>query len=428
MSSLLVSLPEEILINIFKFLYYDQLKNLKPVCRLLHYLIEHHLKDREWLIIDDNSEFFMREIILNLKVHSSHIARLNKCLDMKTDGKLIKSLYIHNLYSESERVDLVEFKNVLICCSSLKHLSTSVDFIKKKPHEKPYPADLFECLPALDLDSLTYSKEMKPFQLFMNCSTKRLNLFFGLDKFMSNAQSIKDFLKRQKKLVDLELWFSGRALPLFSDDQLSSVDFKLKKLKMVGKGLQCSDIASFGKFMANHKSSLEHLEMFSCHNIIDTFMHFENLKTVDLKEVHMTSEPFVHVDRLRLKNVTGNYIGKFPNIKHLFINTHDLTRVDFCALKRLKSVEFSVLKIDDILLPCITDLKLVCVNSFSQFRLPCTVEVMTLKDCMNVDWLADYLKQNKRLRSVKIIGSSITERLARSVRKMSQLNNCLVVL
>ncbi|KAG5684379.1 hypothetical protein PVAND_013614 [Polypedilum vanderplanki] len=378
------------------------------------------LESYERVIFDDNCDFLINRNYSNLKVHSSKVPELNKALKAKLNGKLINSLYIHNFYYDSIDVDINIFKEVLNNCPNLKNLNTSIDFIANRKN------DFNENFPKLNLDTLWYSKNVGHFEVFQNCTTKKLKIYFGLEKFMSNTQGIKDFLKNQKELTELELWFCDRALSLFSDTQLHSVDFRLKKFKIVGKGLVFTDLMSFEKFIWNHKDTLEHLEIFACQNIIDSFMVFEKLKTIDLKEVDVSSEPFVYAERVSLLNVSGSYLMKFPNVKELYINRNDLSLIDFRPLTNLKTLELSVMKIECISLPHITNLKLNCVKLFNKLDIPCTVESITLKDCMNIDWLLDYLKMNKKLKNVKIIGSKITEKMAMSIERFSHINDYML--
>jgi hypothetical protein len=421
MESPLFSLPAEVLIKIFEHLSYDSLKELQLVCKSFTSIIKNVLMNRERVIFEDNYKFVVSERNSNLKVHSSKVLDLHGLLNTKLRGELIHSLYIHNLDSISVDVDINYFKEVLNCCCNLKDLDTSIEFTKVSPK------DLYSNLPLLTLDTLAYSKAPEFFKIFKNCTTKKLKLYFGLDKTLPSLQPIKDFLSTQMRLTELEIWYSGKSLTLFADSQLQNVGFRLKKLKLVGRGLHCSHLPNFDKFLGNHKSTLEHLHLFACQNVIDSFMDFGKLKRVHLEEVFISSDEFPHVEHLSLVNVKGSFVMKFPNTKRLYINTNNLTGVDLRPLSKLISLELSVLKVESISLPNITKMKLTCVSYFSRLNIPCSVEEIELKDCMNIDWLCEYLNENKKLKTVRILSSSISERLMLCIQRNSHVNNYLLL-
>lgn len=312
-------LPEEILVEIFKYLSKNDLLHLTRTSKYFNEVIGSYPE----IFCKINLYFKNNDInFINTRRYSSLVIKtFNKeshqhILDRIKDD--IASLTIIKWYGEQE--------NLLTLINSCKNVREII-FKKVQFHISPNLND--NDLPkTTNLNLELIETDASVLNLFKKCIIRKFSYDYTPRGDLSIPEVI-EFLKDQKSLVDLTLsgfivFFGegGLGRVIFNDNSLSNVDFRLKRLNILKSPL-CPTIF-FNNFLKLHTDSLKYVrinevENFFCTNFLASC---KNLTHLDLgkrkSNIFVPTQIFPSVTHLTIEgNVDKDLLEYFPNIKYL---------------------------------------------------------------------------------------------------------------
>lgn len=400
METVITDLPDEILVNIFKYLKKSDLLSLTLQCKRFEEIVCNGFMDR--LILYISSKNLKNDWIGSRKYTYVLFARCytnDNILDflniLLSIGDSIKKLCMHNL-----TINPITMRLILKICHNLKFLD-----LPKLDLSLPDEAYVRN-LPLLDLEELTcFSDRGFSLKLLQGTSCRR----FSFHNIPINCQNLlENFLKSQKNLEHLDI-SSFHPFELFNTDTLNHVDFRLKSLDM--SQINTRNSQNFHKFINNHADTLSQVKLHTC-NSISILNAFRNVKQIKSLTFHTFSSPETvdydvreNVEELDITvSTTDDLAVKFPNLKKINI---ELIEPDyFSSMETLKLGKFDKLThlrlcgectIHDLTISAST--KFICVENYTFAKMPhfehFQFEEIKLINCENVDWLAEFLAKDE---------------------------------
>jgi len=379
-------LPKELLLEIFTYLPAEDLLSLSLTCHKFNEIINNNSKLLENFEVQFISDYANNEWIGSRKYKKLFI-----------DGSSgIYFLYILKDIGH-EIIDLVinghEFavayvKQILLMCENVKNLTVYNATNDSDPQDYGYPFIKY------DLDYFYFRGDIDVFKLFVECTAKELDVRRDYDDESKDVSGLKTFLKNQKDLNDLKIENFDKTSSLFEDESLTSLNFKLKNLKLKNFDDYCS--YNFWEFLEIHKESLVYLEVcFVNHEAMSPFRKFRNLKTLKMYNMCSDFSELCSIETLYLKDVDGKWSEKFTNVKNLVIsqNVEEVVQVE--NLKKLDNLKISNCSVPILKIPTVKRLTLKKVELEStkpfEYEDGCEIEELKIIKCKNVEWLLEFL-------------------------------------
>lgn len=365
------SLPSELIVEIFNYLNFDDLRCLTETCKEFNEIIGNTASlihkfqlaiERKNNKIELNGSRRYQKLKIwcnNEKVHKN----------VQIVGENVTQINFRNL-----RITLNDFKKILNYCPNLKHLKFyNITF-------KPYREVHIEPLPKLKLETLIfYDCDEKILILFKECHIRTLNLqrLRGSQRYDVGFKKFKPFLAQKTELESLEFGALFQNFELFRDESLIDVGFKIKTLQLgFDSDFRSVDVRNFQKFLENqkHLRKLQVVQIFDC---------------VFLRDVWNVLRQIVWIKEL----VLNDYI--FP--------THPMPQVEALTLLERNLFDFRDY------LPNLKNLTL-CKINFKHNNRPfeynedeIIIEHLTIIQCDQINWLFELLKSERmRLKSLTL--------------------------
>lgn len=397
-------LPKELLHVLFTYLRPSDLFSLSLTCKTFNEIISNSTKLLEDFELQFNCRNANNEWIGSRKYIRCFIdgpVGVNYFYILKKIGNDLEDLVIN---CDDMRVDIL--KQILLMAENVKNLTVYNASDISEPEDYGYPFVKY------NLKHFYFQGDINVFKLFIECDSECLDVRRTDDDDYRDVSGLKTFLKNQKHLINLKMEAFNSRCSLFSDEMLTSVDFKLKTLKL--KYFNDGGF-NFWEFLEHHKDTLELLEAWTVdHEIISTFRRFKNLKTIKLCSMCSDFSPLYSIENLYLKDVNGNWSEKFPNTKNLVIsqNVFEIKQVE--SLKKLENLKISNSSIPILIIPKVKHLTL---NSITleeskpfEYENGCAIEELKIIKCKNLEWLIDFLiHKTFNLKSLVILKSILVE-------------------
>lgn len=314
------SIPEEILIEIFKHLSKRDLLNLTSISKYFN------------SVIGNYQELFSK-IDLCFKVYNPYwnCTRRYSSLVVK---RFIQDLHlpiIDKIKNDVTSICIVKWNNdVKILSQLISSFKNIKKIIFKKVQFNVAPEKLENLPELLDINLEFIETDASLLNIFKYCSVKKLDYDYT-PRGALDIPEVIEFLKIQRNLEDLTLsgfivFFGGGGIGkvIFNDNSLSNVEFRLKRLT-IRKSPLCPTI-HFNNFLKLHTDSLKYVEIDDVENWYCTSFLTSCSNLTHLKLGKRTSKTFVpninfcSVTWLSLEeNVDINFLKYFPNIKFLHV-------------------------------------------------------------------------------------------------------------
>lgn len=411
---MLYDVPDEILIEIFNFFEFPEILNLTLVCRKFNNLISNNKKLMKKLSIiiskqrDDCNEWNGTRKYSDLIINKIH-KEIPKIIEAIRND--LKYLRISNV-----TIDAKELKKILLNCPTLSKLGLAN--IKLNNDDEYFD----EPMPRLVFDSLSCGYNCKVLKMLMYCQTKSY-VSCRTNSDSGEIELLRSFLKLQTMLEKIHFVRFTHDAKIFNDETLNEVKFRLKCLKICK--IHEFEIENFLKFLKNHQSSLQHIEIrkmigtileneFYLTEILDCVANFTNLKSLYLYQNPLPSIRMPYVERLEISLMfygesSINLPSMFPNVNDLTINSQKVNEIPkFTKLETLTLSNFTGNdEIDEVLIP--STVKKFSVNTvFPKKSTPFIfgdhqIENFEAEYLVNSDWIGDFLRNLKnKLKYLKI--------------------------
>lgn len=418
-------LPEEVIIEILKYLSFKDICNTALVSRYLSNIINTNFlmfspktlriclntwnKDRPWIGLRRYQNF---------TVDSTSIEKFKLALEPNCD--LIQSLSLSFHYSPFG--DIVEIRKILVKCPNV------VELILHLASINDYDGPL-EPLPRMKkLHKLDFFGYSKYFALFMNCDVQILKYrFFDI---YDNMKMIKKHLRSTQTIKELKLFGYNEpysvSCTIFDDDEISNVNFKLFKLKISRHPKHFLSTDYFRMFMRNFSACLVHVCI--SHTEID-IDYLRDLKALKSLEIHtslvMASSMNYTIENVIVNRSQFTFLDKIANLKRLRLvsSTTYMRELNFRNLTTLQVLELSAFHIPRLSIPSVKKLTIMNASSFDIESFPIfenNIIDITFNNCDNYGVYFDCLNQpDTRLQNLCILNSKIQVSFLRTIRRNS---------
>ncbi|XP_070507645.1 uncharacterized protein [Chironomus tepperi] len=424
----LPKLPEEVWKLIFEYLNGTELLNVTKVCRNFHEIVNKSTKLAGKLTLNfekrKNYGRIGRRRYSHVKIEYIDPAIHNSIL--KFIGRDITKLEfcVHNFKLDSIRQILMLCENVKI----LKfrdiqrlHGTQEVTNWLKIPNYKNIQLYVEQCDPRI-------FKILKNVQVRTFCTTcvefAHRQYFVDLVEILASQVELEELV-----LAEFMGSIVGLGLVLFSNDSLSNVKFRLKKLHLKSNQLipygNISSVQFFNDFMNLHKDTLEDLQadMLQDFDFSSYVTECKVLKKLSIGiDMRFSSKMIVDtVEQLEIEHVRMNLLKSFPNLKEVrLLNSwmdQDDDLVKWSLLrncKYLEKIEIEDVPLDDFpSLPSVKSMKFLYYPSIKSevfARNPQIEELMFVeckdmwtRKCKVLKIIIDYMTS---LKSLKIVSRS----------------------
>lgn len=341
-------LPEEVLVEIFKYLSKSDLLNLTTVSCYFNDVIGTYpeLFSKITLHFKPNETYFIRRryssIVIKKFIKDLHQPILDKIQNDVTSITIVKW---HN--------GKEELLNLIKSCKNVNYIVFKKTQFYITPPESIHRDGCLSKIANLSLELLETDASI--LNIFRNCSVRKFYYDYTPRGDLAIPEVI-EFLKVQDTLEDLTLsgfivFFGGGGLGrvIFNDGSLSSVKFRLKRLTILKSPL-CPTI-HFNNFLKLHADSLEYVEISEVDNWFCTsFLASCNLTHLKLGKrrpnIFIPTQSFNSITHLTVDgNVDKNFLEYFPNIKYLSMTGFKVSPNQFEEIIKCdKLVEVSIRK------------------------------------------------------------------------------------
>lgn len=422
-------LPEEINIEILKYLDFKDILNISLVSRTLAQLVNENFniltpkrfrislncwnESRTWIGKRKYSNFLF-----------DSIGAMRFLRDLNDISLQIQTLTFNFHNSIEPLVDLTDVRKILQRCKNLKTLVVNLSNVTADHDDS-----LLE-LPKLDnLELLDYYGNSRYFRIFMNCELKSLKLRFYDIK--DNMDVFKKFLMSQKTLKELKVFGYNRPFShpssIFEDDQLENVPFRLKSFKISRHPQMIIASNSFQKFLDNHRDTMTYFSSSHSEISLEMFKNFRKLRDFKAERsmISATTENTT-IENVIIKRSHIQFLSKLSHLKSLKIveSISFLKELNLGMLKHLESLDISSGHIPRLIIPSVKDLNITNaitynIEAFPLFRN--NVKNLSFKNCSFVGCLYDYLNQpDTRLRNFKIENCKVEGKCLTAIKRNRQ--------
>lgn len=376
-SKKLDELPEEILIEIFKYLTFKNRLKLSETCKRFfdntsnsQFINKFHLKLEDKAMIEGLREYQKVSVNKFFIFFEPLIGRI---------GESVTELELKNGFLRSSTAVKI-IKN----CSNLKKLKIDCDEPKEDKSEEL----------EISLESFKFNSWMSFLQTFRKVQTKEFEFMVhscmdaGNWRRDSQMESIVEFLINQNDLKVLVLKRDLREsliIPSFSyDRRLLDVKFRLEHLKIYDT--HYSPNSAIFDFVKLHKDFLKSISVNQrTREFLKTVSDFPNLKKVQLNHVKsLTGVIMKHVEELEIDSCK-NVFEAFPNLKKLQVESECSALKEIEILTKLEEIEirYTIYQLKFLTLPKSVKKISILVEPFSNqpFRI-CEHQIEEL----NVRW------------------------------------------
>lgn len=395
------SLPEELQLEIFRYLSSDDIIALTSICSSFNRSISNSLLVRKLEVKfrklnGDKDSFGCRQYerlrvgFLKPQVHFVILERI---------GNGLKDIHFRNckLKLESVRSSLVFCKNVSVLTFDHLQLSDVPNVLKH-----PLPNLVKLKLTAIDSDP-------RVFRALRNCSATELTII-GREALSHDFKEVVQFLLQQDCLRKLhfERFFRTK---LFNDNSLDLVNFRLESFSLLHCGFQRTDHVK--RFLECHADNLESLTLVDVENCEFSCVvnQMTRLKKLSIGKISLNYlEPLRSVEELELVSrlTSEAAFENLASVKHLTIKyiRHKCTlAVISDNIKQLESLSLERSSADGLNIRKVRVLTLTEVDpSTIEKLLEVEIEELKLKNCF--------------------VTQELIKRAQKSVRKLIIIEGC----
>lgn len=415
------NLPEEILIEIFDHLKFNDLRNLTETCVNFNEII-----NKTATLIDkfrfrcekDSPEVGLTGI---RKYRRARIWTYNQNARniLHQIAETIREIYLSFIDITSN-----DFRNILNSCSKLKQLRLSGINIK------PSKEDFKEPLPQLELDSLSiFYCDDKIWKLFYNCQVKKLKIDESRQE--KDFKVMKHFLVRQKQLEHLWFYNFRTFIFIFDDELLVDVEFRLKTLQFREHGNISANCdfhpkKNLKQFLKNQKSLYRISSLAKCsihnHDVLAAICcDVPHIKKLEIETFGYCVSSLPSIDTLvliRYVSLFNSYHKIFPNVKNLTLARSDSFKFVETIVEITENLEEipygTTCKFDHFKIPNLNELTLCSINfgesddPFEYYTSDIQIEKLTILKCQNIDWLFKLIKSERtKFKSLAVIDTEM---------------------
>ncbi|KAL7011124.1 hypothetical protein ACKWTF_014101 [Chironomus riparius] len=393
-------LPKELIIEILNLLPSQSLIALTETCKLFNEIVSensHLTENLELHFVPENKILTWTGYRKYSRVYlEGTAAKYYREIFMDISDNL-KELQVICLNMEAAIL-----KEILLNCVNLKKLLVKDNKISYKNE------DFEEPLPQLSLHTLHYRnftlQSTEIFKILKNCQVREMKIV----GFSSTCETLRKFIKAQTDMQSFALHDADKNSSIFSNDVLSSVDFKLTKLTLDKYSDDCDGLENFLK---NHRSSLQQVELNEVkQDVLKLLQNFPFIRKLKIFEMFFRKEfPTLmnNIKELTIGyDVTGSWAVNFPNLRFLRITwirfKKDLIQIE--ELKKLDRFEIEFCCVPEFSIPSVRTLRLSDVGFSGErpFQLENNhIEDLTIEHCSHAEWLIEYLKFHSN--SLKIL-------------------------
>lgn len=389
------TLPKELLIDILNYLPFRDLLQVSLVCVNFNEIINDSSKLLRKFRLNLNSRTLSDKEWIGSRNYCRVLMRATSSMSLNIVKSISENLIeLRIMYG---KMHLRSLTRILIKSSKLKELSiVKLNFISKDVLKEP--------LPVLKLNKLHYNGDKVLFRILMESSVKSVSVY-SISNTSDEIKYFKKFLKVQKNLESLELSSFNEDLKIFEDDELLSVDFRLKKLLI--NTLKQFDMENFKKFLQIHRKSLNEVKILhdgtfeaiklNYEEIVTVLSQFENLKVLTLNQLNLSAIPIISIESLTLQSIKKLKFDEiclnFPNLKTLEIYDTKNLKVDL-TLSKLTELLIDGSNIISFNIPHLKRLTLCDLELKPAIFQSKKFNELVIENCKNFHFFTDFMRHD----------------------------------